>query len=218
MRFGTGVVGFAAVGALLASIGCGGPRYQYVQNNSLGVYAKLPAGWTVYDEKSLFPDDSQTERTNRAKGSWTRTFDGGAKPTVAESQAMAGSDDPVGMVRVEALSPSMRDQINITQLRGLAGLSDPTLDPVAVSQQNQQVSVVSDQPKTFKGGFHGEHTVCTLQGQAGGTSVIDTTALLNSTNNVIYMFRVTCSAKCYFETHKDEIAKVVDSWTIQEVR
>jgi hypothetical protein len=218
MRIGTGVVGVAAAGALLASVGCGGPRYQYVQNDTLGVYAKIPAGWKVYDEKSLFPDDSQTEAQSRAKGSWIRTFDGGDKPTVAASQAVAGNDDPVGMVRVEALPASMRDQINITQIRGLAGLFDPSLDPVAVSQENSQVSVVSDAPKVFKGGFHGEHTVFTLQGDGGGTSVIDTTALLNSTNNVIYMFRVTCSDRCYFETHKDEIAKVVDSWTIQEVR
>ncbi len=203
----------------MAIAGCGGPRYQYVQNDSLGVYAKLPAGWKVYDEKDIFPNDSQTERNNRARGNWVRTFDGGDKPSVTASTQMAGADDPIGMVQVQALPSSMRDQINITQLRGLAGLMDPTLDPVAVSQQNPQVSVVSDEPVTFKGGFHGEHTVFTMQtNQTGGTSVVDTTALLNSESSVVYLFRVTCSAKCYFETRKDEIAKVVDSWTIQEVR
>jgi hypothetical protein len=29
---------------------------------------------------------------------------------------------------------------------------------------------------------------------------------------------VACDPECYFETHHDEIADVVDSWTIQEVR
>jgi hypothetical protein len=29
---------------------------------------------------------------------------------------------------------------------------------------------------------------------------------------------VGCNEQCFFETHKDEIADLVDSWTIQEVR
>ena len=43
-------------------------------------------------------------------------------------------------------------------------------------------------------------------------------ALLDKTSSVAFLFQVTCNADCYFETHKDEIANVVDSWTIQEVR
>jgi hypothetical protein len=218
MRFGTGVVGVAAVGALFASVGCGGPRYQYVQNNSLGVYAKLPASWKVYDEKDLFPDESQTARANRGKVSWTRTFDGSPRPSVNDSMQALGSDSPTGMVMIQALSPQTRDSINMTQLRGLAAANDPSADPVTLSQQDPHVAVMKDVPVTMKGGFHGDRTVFSVTDDKGVTSVVDTTGLLNTAGTVMYVFRVACTEKCYSETHKDEIAKVVDSWTIQEVR
>ena len=218
MRFGTGVVGVAAASALLASVGCGGPRYQYVQNNSLGVFAKLPASWKVYDEKDLFPDESPTQRADQAKGSWIRTFDGSSKPSVDASVKALGGDAPTGMVQIRALSPQTRDSINMTQLRGMAAANDPSADPVAMAQQDPHVSVMKDVPVTFKGGFHGDRTVFTVTDDKGVTSVVDTTGLINTAGTVMYVFRVACTEKCYSETHKDEIAKVVDSWTIQEVR
>jgi hypothetical protein len=40
----------------------------------------------------------------------------------------------------------------------------------------------------------------------------------NAQTTAIAVFQVGCTETCYFETHKDEIADLVDSWTIQEVR
>ena len=53
----------AAVGAALTmgAAACGASGYQYVENDELGVYAKLPDEWTVYDETDLFPEDSERE-------------------------------------------------------------------------------------------------------------------------------------------------------------
>ena len=139
-------------------------------------------------------------------------------PSVNDSMQALGSDSPTGMVMIQALSPQTRDSINMTQLRGLAAANDPSADPVTLSQQDPHVAVMKDVPVTMKGGFHGDRTVFSVTDDKGVTSVVDTTGLLNTAGTVMYVFRVACTEKCYSETHKDEIAKVVDSWTIQEVR
>jgi hypothetical protein len=50
------------------------------------------------------------------------------------------------------------------------------------------------------------------------TVVFDRTAVRNAETTALAVFEVSCSEDCYFETHQDEIADVVDSWTIQEVQ
>ena len=66
---------------------CGGSGYQYVKNDELGIYAKLPDDWTVYDEEDLFPDASQTELDREAEVRWIRTFD-------ERGRAQRGHDEP----------------------------------------------------------------------------------------------------------------------------
>ena len=89
------VVGAALVAGAAA---CGGSGYQYVENDELGVYAKLPDDWTVYDESDLFPEESERELARRQAQMWTRTFDAGKDPSVEGSQS-AGDDDPTGPIR-----------------------------------------------------------------------------------------------------------------------
>ena len=50
----------------------------------------------------------------------------------------------------------------------------------------------------------------------GATAVVDRTAVRNDATTAVAFFEVSCSETCYFETHQDEIADLVDSWTIQE--
>ena len=44
------------------------------------------------------------------------------------------------------------------------------------------------------------------------------TVLRNAPSTALIQFVVACTEECYFDTYKDEIADLVDSWTIQEVR
>ncbi|HET6949198.1 MAG TPA: hypothetical protein VFI47_02425 [Acidimicrobiales bacterium] len=219
-----GLLALIGLATTLGAVACGSSGYQYVQNDELGVYAKVPDDWAVYDEEALFPDDSERERERRLAVTWTRSFDASDDPSPDHSKTLA-SAEPTGRVRVFGLPPEFREQVNLSALRGL-GMDDPQLDPVALSQQESGVQVVSDEPVTFDGGYHGVRTVFTIDPQAAeataggdmGTVVVDQTTVLNSTSDVVYIFQVSCTEQCYFDTHKDAIADIVDSWTIQEVR
>jgi hypothetical protein len=203
----------AAVG--LAAVSCGGSGYQYVENDDLGVYARLPDDWGVYDESDLFPDASDRELEQRASQVWMRTFDGADEPSVEASQS-PGGESPAGLVIVRALSQQEREQLDLSALRG-AG--NPARDPVAAAAADSEgiVEVVSDQPVEFEGGFTGVHTVFVVD-EGDGPVVTDQIALRNAATTALALFQVSCSEDCYYETHKDEIADLVESWTIQEVR
>jgi hypothetical protein len=195
---------------------CGGSGYQYVKNDELGIYAKLPDDWTVYDEEDLFPDASQTELDREAEVRWIRTFDSADEPNVDMTNRLDGSD-PAGRVEHSLLSMEQRENLDLGMLRGRG---DPARDPLAAQQQGGEavgVQVIVDEPVEFDGGYTGLHTVFVIEND-GSPIVIDQTTVRDSQSSQIISFIVGCGEECYFETHKDEIADLVDSWTIQEVR
>jgi hypothetical protein len=207
------------VGAALvtAAPGCGRSGFQYVENDDLGVYARLPDDWAVYDEADLFPDASDRELESRRSNLWVRTFDAGADPSVEASQS-PGSGDPTGLMVIRALGPQERDALNVSSMRGGG---NPARDPImmqsaGVTEDGTQVQVLVDEPVTFAGDFSGVHTVFAMS-QGDRTVVIDRTAVRNAETTALAVFEVSCSEDCYFETHQDEIADLVDSWTIEEV-
>ncbi len=217
MKVSTRVAGAGLLATLIGvAAGCGASGSQYIQNDAYGVYAKIPADWQVYDENDIFADLSTVEREAQSQGMWIRQFDGSDEPSVEHAGA-AGTSAPTGNVQVLQLPERVRDQMSLSALRGLG---DPSRDPVTLAgSQDSGVGIVANEPVTFDGGFHGGHVVFTVKDDTDGTTtVFDRTAVLNSTGEVAYLFQVTCDPQCYFETHKDEIADVVDSWTIQEVR
>jgi hypothetical protein len=205
-------VAAAALGA--GAVACGSSGYQYVENDDLGVYARLPDDWAVYDEADLYPDDSDRERERRTSRMWLRTFDAADEPSVEASRS-AGNDTPTGIMEVRGLTPQEREQLDLGALRGGG---NPALDPVAAAASGApNVEIISDDPVEFNGGFTGVHTVFVVD--EGGTPVVtERMALRNATTTAIALFQVSCSETCYFETHKDDIADLVESWTIQEVR
>ncbi len=205
------------VGAALSvgSLACGSSGYQYVENDELGVYARLPDDWTIYDEADLFPEASERELEQRQAQVWLRTFDSADEPSVETSRSIS-ADHPTGVFAVRALTPQQRENLDLGALRGGG---DPTHDPVAADAADDQgsITVLSDEPVEFDGGYSGVHTVFVIE--RDGTAVItDQTAVRNAESTAIAMFQVGCTEACYFETYKDEIADLVDSWTVQEVR
>jgi hypothetical protein len=213
MRVTPSLAGLGAIAAALGVGACGGSGYQFVQNAHLGVYAKLPGDWEIYDEHDLFPEDSEKQLERRSQGMWVRTFDGSDDPSV-EASTSPGDRDPTGIVQVRALTPGEREQINLSALRGLG---NPQADPVAAARADVPVQVLADEPVEFDGGYHGVHTVFAVTPPGGDDVVVtDRTVLLDAASTTMFVFQLACTEDCYLDTHKDEIADIVDSWTIQE--
>lgn len=227
-----GLLALAALATAAGAAACGSSGYQYVENDELGVYAKVPDDWTVYDEDAMFPDDTDVQRAQRLATSWTRTFDASEEPSVEHTGNRAATV-PTGRIQVIRLNDQVRNQISLSGLRGIGAVGDPAADPLVVATQDPGVSVVIDEPVTFDGGFHGVHTVFRVDpsrradagtgaAEAAPTDtppfVVDQTTVLDATSSRAYIFQVSCSDECYANTHKDAIADIVDSWTIQEVR
>ena len=213
MRVRRSLLGLGAVVAAVGTGACGGSGYQFVQNDDLGVYAKLPGDWEIYDEQDLFPEDSDTQLERRRQAMWVRTFDGSDDPS-AEASTSPGEGDPTGIVQVRPLAPDEREQINLSALRGLG---NPQADPVAAARANVPVQVLVDEPVEFDGGYLGVHTVFAVTPEDGNDLVVtDRTVLLDGASSTMFVFQLACAEDCYLETHKDEIADIVDSWTIQE--
>jgi hypothetical protein len=208
------LVGLVAVIASTGAAGaCGGSGFQFIENNDLGVYAKLPDSWAIYDEADLFPEESTSQLERRSEAMWLRTFDGSDEPSV-EGSRTPGEADPTGVVQVRRLGIDERELINLSALRGFGNAAQ---DPVAAARDNPAVQVLVDEPVEFDGGYHGVHTVFVITPESGGDSVVtDRMTLLDSASTTIYLFQVACAEDCYLETHRDVIAEVVSSWTIQE--
>jgi hypothetical protein len=216
MRASWSVLVLGVVAATSAA-GCGRSGYQTIENEDAGLYARLPDDWAVYDEAQLDPDMSERELEQTRAVAWVRAFNANDEPTADGSNDLT-SDSPTGAVQFLALPPSVRDALSLSALRGAL---NPAQDPVALqtaapAEGQPQVQVLVNEPVEFDAGFTGVHTV--FQVDFGDeVSVIDRTALRNGASTFAALFEVRCSETCYFETHKDEIADLVDSWTIQEV-
>jgi hypothetical protein len=202
-----GIIVLAAVAA-----GCGRSGHQFIENEDLGVFAKLPDGWAVFDEEDLLAstDDEVTDLELERVSSrlWFRGFHSGDDPAAEDVFDLTASE-PRGFVQIRQLSTSEREQVNLTAMRGF----DPSSPPS--SETGTSVEVISDEPAEFDGGYHGVHTVFAMT-EGDEVALVDQTALLNSTNSTLYMFVVGCDEQCFLETYKDDINEIVDSWTIQE--
>jgi hypothetical protein len=126
---------------------------------------------------------------------------------------------PSGRVQILAVLPQDREVLSLRMMRGRG---NPNADPLTLEDQpppsGETYTVLVDEPVDFDGGYSGVHTVFAVEGVEGGPFVWEQTVLRNSTSTRMYIFRVSCSAECFFETYNDEIKDFVDSWTIQEVR
>ena len=206
-----------ALASIWAFSGCAS-GYQYIKNDDLGVYAKVPGGWTVYDEADLYPGASERDLQRLSQVRWTRTFYGGDDGQGVEASMTKGSPVPVGQVSILAVPPQARE---ILDLRTMRGGGDPNADPLTLEQQGsptgERYSVVTDEPVTMADGYSGLHTVYAVAGQ-GEPFIVDQTVLRSADSSRLVLFTVSCTEECYSETYKNDIKTFVDSWTIQEVQ
>ncbi|MGH9213624.1 MAG: hypothetical protein ACRD2C_23555 [Acidimicrobiales bacterium] len=207
----------AIAGSVAAAAACGTSGYQYVENEDLGVFAKVPDDWAMYDEAELYSAlaavSGNTVELQRERAlTWFRGFDSSEEPSVAGSLQLS-APDPRGFVRIQALLPDQRQNVNLSTLRGQIAGADPLT--TMEDDPSGPVEVLTDEPVEFDGGYHGVHTVFSMTVN-GRVAVVDQTAVLDATSSVLYLFVVACNDRCYLETHSDEIDTIVDSWTIRE--
>jgi hypothetical protein len=211
---------------LLLAAGCGDSSSQYIENEDLGVFAKLPDDWAVYDTEALLTSMNKGEDAlsdaamERAQDRlWFRGFDASTEPS-AEGSVKLGASEPRGFVQIKALGQEERDQINVSGLRSAV----IGTDPLSAGQDSmgalggiapEDVEVLTDEPAQFEGGYHGNHNVFAVR-QGNDVAIVDQTVLLDSTSSRIYLFVVSCDETCYFENNSDDIKAIVDSWTIDE--
>lgn len=225
MRSGRLLLVAGCLGLLLAA-GCGDSSSQYIENEDLGVFAKLPEDWAVYDTEALLTSMNKGEDAlsdaalERAQDQmWFRGFDASTEPS-AEGSVKLGASEPRGFVQIQALGQEQRDQINVSGLRSAV----IGTDPLSAGQDSmgalggiaaEDVEVLTDEPAEFEGGYHGNHNVFAVR-QGNDVAIVDQTALLDSTSSRLYLFVVSCDETCYFENNSDDIKAIVDSWTIDE--
>ena len=82
------------------------------------------------------------------------------------------------------------------------------------TQSGTPATVLSYDPVTFDGGFHGNHLVARMpKGKASVT--VNQIAVLDQDTSKVYALVVACSTACY-NRQQSKIEKIVDSWTVKE--
>lgn len=226
-----------ALGVALVAAACGDSGYQYVENEDLGVFARLPDSYAVFDTEDVLdavPEDERLEGRARERvlsQIWVNGFDASNEPDV-EQVLEYGGREPRGFVQVQSLTREQQDMINVSGLRSLVVGTDPLASSESglgeLEGMAPQAEVLEDEPKTFDGGYHGRHTIMAVADSGGGgdggggengeVTIVDQTAVLDETNSKLYLFVVSCNETCYFENSRDTIEEIVESWTVQEVR
>ena len=104
MRLSSPLLALVALVSLSALSGCAS-GYQYIKNDELGVYARLPEGWAVYDEADLNPGASERDLQRQGQVQWLRTFHGGDGAHAVEASLMRNNPVPAGAGLIRAVAP-----------------------------------------------------------------------------------------------------------------
>jgi hypothetical protein len=208
-RARTALAGAAAIG-LLGLAGCGGSGYEYVSNADEGLHFRVPDGWTVVEVEEA--DTGVPEAAGQSDG-WTRLLDRSPTPGVANYNAVLPLY-PVGVATVESVGTlDDRDTLDYATLRAMA--TNDVDDPLALaSTEDGGVEVISLEDVT-EGDMRGERIVFNVEQPDGSLLTVDQTALVDPLTTQIYRLLLKCEAHCY-ESNRDEIDEIVDSWTVEE--
>jgi hypothetical protein len=209
-RARTVLVGLAACAAL-GLTACSDSGYEYVSNGEAGLYFRVPDGWSV-----LEVDDAETgvPEPAGAVDSWLRLLDRSPRPGVENFNAPLPLY-PVGVASVEQIqSLDARDQLDYATLRAMAtnGIDDP-LELASTADSGVQLISIND--ITTDEGLRGERVVFTMDQDDGSQLTVDQTAMVDPQTTEVYRLLLKCEAHCY-ESNRDEIDDIADSWTIDQ--
>jgi len=206
---------FAAVlgGAVLALSGCVTSGYTYVANDDLGTYFKVPDDYTVFDSEQVMEQATEDLQVDVAEGlaadQWAVAFDANADPQIDAflEQLSAPSDQLTGYARVRNLPPEQRFTYALESLR------TELLPEAQFERLGEDLQILSVEELSQDGG-DGLRVVFSIDTGDRGL-VIDQLGLVDHQTRRVHLLALGCSAECY-EASRDEIATIVESWTIEE--
>lgn len=203
-------VALALTCTLLAPLAaCGEPEFQYPHDATEGVYFKVPAAWTVFDETESFYE-GRVEGGSTAQPVKVWVIDS-ADDAAPEHVDQPGRDTPVGIAQIIAVSPSLAENISISSVRSLGFEFDPVA-PATGLEDTWEVSL--DQPLRTEDGISGAAAVFSYRDSADDPWLSQARGVfLDPTRQRVYLLDLFCAADC-FEQHRDEIYDVIDSWRI----
>ena len=231
-----------AVAALAVLASCSGPQYEYVRNTSLRTAFKVPAGWALFDKRTLLGQTGPQPSTPDPIR-WLVGLDGDPQPTATHvlDPSTLNTDYPQGIALVQTYSFDDRDTSSFNALRNYLFPVDSLL------QDPNSAQVLSYDDKIDHNGVRGVHIVFQFRASAlataqadeqaaatngtasdlqrtllGGTAAsllspdyvtVAQTALVSVDTNRVYYIAVLCSAACY-DRNKADIESTVNSWTV----
>jgi hypothetical protein len=226
-RIAPALLGLVTVAVLS---GCGSPEYEYVRNTQARTAFKVPHEWTVFDEATM-QGDLQGSQAGPDPVEWLVGLDADPAPArehVLTPDAGFRAAYPNGIAGVYRISSSVRDRLNLSELRNLILPIDTIRDEVGADA----VVLLAYDDRLEVDGFRGLHFEAQVSVPAveqvmgsgsepieGGPLVnddylhINQTAYMDPGSDKVYILAVLCSADCY-ERNRGEIETVVQSWAV----
>src|SRR3954470_9584446 len=232
-KWATSVV--ATVVALsFALSACGGGSYRYIKSSDDSAYFKVPRTWTAYNTRDLVLAEAQVNeqlgkpqsvddmRLNAALN-WRVGFDSSPDPSPI-NVVVAYADKLVVDVRVRALLPDERQNIDVDHLRNLSipidqlqaqqDEADKGKPPALSINKDFEVRVNNEISKP--GGYHGLQTIVNVRAPDPDNRVFvfNQIALVDANATKLYVLSIHCETICYAQ-NQATVQKIVDSFTLQ---
>ena len=203
----------AALLLVVASIvmgACGDRGVQYIKNSERGLFVKVPSDWQRFDLKVEDRADSVIPRA------WQVFVDADPEPTV-DHLFSAHATKPSALVEIVPLvTSSPRDDISLTYLRALTIDPEGESDPLALIESGSDtLELVAYDEMSTGDGYWGNHIVINVKQDDGSFATVGQTAMVDPDLNHLYRIAISCASDCY-DTNRQEINRIFDSWTIEE--
>ena len=212
----TASLGAALALALLTA--CARPDYQYASQQPGAVpagtvYFKVPDSWTQLTPAQITAAERGWSTSSDLAAlldatSWQAAYDAAATPSLVHVLGRAVPEQPTVYASLRSLYPQEQTGLTTDALKDMV---------VPLSTLGASVQVTTDTALT-QGRATGVHLVFSYSPGAGlPEETIDQTSYLSDGKDAVYLLVVRCTTTCY-DAHRDQIAAVTSSYTIQEGR
>ena len=190
----------ALIGGLALLLGaCGGADNTYVEEQSSGLFVRLPADWEVFPIEGGKP--AGDPRLDTDFGPWRVIIDGAERPARAHGEDPL-PDEPVGTIQVVPVGAEI--PLTLSSLRSLFPIdgSDPLEGGDITDLEYQEIDLDE---------HWGSRLTGTMDLGAGPVRVAQM-AFFDDDGDRIHLVRILCSVEC-FDRNEAEIDEILDSFT-----
>lgn len=208
---------------------CGQSDTRFVANKRLGVFLKVPAGWTELSQQDLRPlytvdgkEPSGDALAQLESISWEKAWDSSPNPGIGHF-VLGEANAPVVRTYARTLLPKEHDKVSLDSLRDVvvgsysqsyADYLDIVRQPGTASFVNADFEPLQDTELTPKG-FFGVRTIFKVRTTDGGLYDLAQVALVDQARTHLYLLLVHCSDACFLQ-NQAPILDVVNSFTVKE--